>query len=184
MDKEGSGEYALFSYSLKSLQPKDKVKVIRELFGYKDKKKSKTYYHKGLVEELRGRKFGANVILIPREHALTISNYFGARQLKVEILEVLLKLRGAVLFEKPLPCDSEIRSLPTLLFQDPDPIWHLLYACKLGSNHYVLITVRPAEPYMRHEVGREAVELELFVRLQQLVLPPRDRYIVHCMTLF
>lgn len=64
---EGLNHYLLVSYELKKLSQKDKMSLLRQLFGYVSKKKGKEYLQKGLIEEMKGKKIGANVILIPRE---------------------------------------------------------------------------------------------------------------------
>jgi hypothetical protein len=83
--------HAIYLYSLSNLSQKDKVKVIRELFGYKDKKNKKIYLHSGLIDTHNCRKLGSNVICVPIEHSLKFSNYFGSKGIKVTIEEVWLK---------------------------------------------------------------------------------------------
>ncbi|MBU0615985.1 MAG: hypothetical protein KJ601_07895 [Nanoarchaeota archaeon] len=81
-------QYALFLYSLSNLKQKDKVKTIRELFGYKDNKKGKVYSHSGMLESLECRKLGSNVICVPIEHTIKFSNFFNSKDIKFNIEEV------------------------------------------------------------------------------------------------
>ncbi|HLC96611.1 MAG TPA: hypothetical protein VJH97_04775 [Candidatus Nanoarchaeia archaeon] len=84
-------QYVLYIYSLKSLPQKRKVKVIRELFGYKNEVEKKTYHHKGLLQNANAQKLGQNVILVPMENSLDFANYFNKNGLQVEARQVWLK---------------------------------------------------------------------------------------------
>ena len=84
-------QYALFIYSLKGLSQKVKVKVIRELFGYKDKKKKKIYEHKGLVEGAYSKKLAQNVILVPIIQKQYFVDFFKKYNIKYEVKEAWLK---------------------------------------------------------------------------------------------
>ncbi len=83
-------QYNLLIYSLKDLSQKKKVKVIRGLFGYKDKKIKKTYEHKGLVEKSYGKKLAQNVILVPIIQKQYFVNFFSSNNIKYEVKEVWL----------------------------------------------------------------------------------------------
>ena len=84
-------QYALFIYSLKGLSQKIKVKVIRELFGYKDKKEKKVYEHKGLVDRTYSKKLAQNVILVPFIQKQYFVDFFKLYNIKYEFQEVWLK---------------------------------------------------------------------------------------------
>ena len=75
MQKEGLNYYMLISYTLKFLPQKEKVKVLRELQGYSERKKGKGYAHKGLVHKLNAEKLGSNVILVPIKNFAEIQNF-------------------------------------------------------------------------------------------------------------
>ena len=91
MNKEELQHYNLFTYSLSTLPQKDKVKVIRQLFGYKDKKNNKVYNHPGLTEKLSCIKLGQNVICVPVQNSIEISNFFISKGIKTDVKEVWLK---------------------------------------------------------------------------------------------
>lgn len=57
----------LFSFNLKNLKPKTKVKFIRQLYGYQTKKKKKIYKHGGLLQKENALKINPSTILIPIE---------------------------------------------------------------------------------------------------------------------
>ncbi|MBI2138755.1 hypothetical protein HYU13_04150 [Candidatus Woesearchaeota archaeon] len=82
--------YYLFSYSLASLQQKAKVKVIRHLLGYKNKK-GKLYEHKGIVQEHDAVKIAQNVLLVPAEQGVYFSQFFAQNKIPYELKEVWMK---------------------------------------------------------------------------------------------
>ncbi|MFH1641900.1 MAG: hypothetical protein ABIC04_03290 [Nanoarchaeota archaeon] len=88
MQEDKLKHYVLISYSLAKLSQKEKVKHIRKLFGYKNIK-SKTYTHKGLIDETNAKKIAQNVILVPFENSIVISNFF--KDIDTEVKEVWLK---------------------------------------------------------------------------------------------
>lgn len=81
----------LISYTLKSLPQKKKVKFLRKLQGYKEKKHGKVYEHSGLVQKLEGQKLGSNVILIPIHNFAEIQNFFSRNNVKTEVKVVWVK---------------------------------------------------------------------------------------------
>ena len=62
---EKTTHYHLFYYSLSDIKRKDKMKFIREAFGYSLKKGKKEYIQKGLIENINGEKLSPNTILVP-----------------------------------------------------------------------------------------------------------------------
>jgi len=81
----------LIFYTLKSLSQKDKVKVLRGLQGYKEKKSGKLYVHEGLVQKLNSEKLGSNVILVPIENYVEFQNFFSKNNINIEVKEAWLK---------------------------------------------------------------------------------------------
>jgi len=81
----------LIFYTLKYLPQKDKVKVLRDLQGYKEKKHGKEYSHDGLVQKLSSEKLGSNVILVPITNYVEFQNFFSKNNVKTEVKEVWLK---------------------------------------------------------------------------------------------
>ena len=68
--------HMLIFYTLKYLPQKNKVKVLRKLKGYKEKKHGKEYSHQGLVQKLNAEKLGSNVILVPIHNYAQFQNFF------------------------------------------------------------------------------------------------------------
>ena len=77
----------IISYSLSQISQKQKVKFLRELFGYKERKR-KIYSHKGLLDEINGEKLGSNVVMINVEHLIKINELFNEYKIKPNIIEV------------------------------------------------------------------------------------------------
>jgi len=80
----------ILAYSLSSVKQKDKVKFLRELFGYKEKKR-KVYYHKGLLDKIKGEKIASNVIMAEFKDLITLSELFNRYNIKPRIIEVWTK---------------------------------------------------------------------------------------------
>jgi hypothetical protein len=91
MEKEALKQYVLIFYTLKYLPQKEKVKVLRELQGYNEKKYGKLYEHHGLVQKLDAEKLGSNVILAPINNFTKFQNFFSKNNVKVEVKEVWMK---------------------------------------------------------------------------------------------
>ena len=91
MEKGQLKHYMLIFYTLKLLPQKEKVKVLRELQGYKEKKHGKEYSHNGLVQKLDSQKLGSNVILVPINNYVEFQNFFSKNNIKVEVKEAWLK---------------------------------------------------------------------------------------------
>jgi hypothetical protein len=90
MKKELS-HYMLIFYTLRYLPQKDKVKVLRELHGYSERKKGKQYNHIGLTEKFNSEKLGSNVILAPMNHFVEFQNFFSKHDIKIKVREAWLK---------------------------------------------------------------------------------------------
>jgi hypothetical protein len=91
MEKEQLKHYMLIFYTLKFLPQKEKVKVLRELQGYKEKKHGKEYSHDGLVQKLDSQKLGSNVILVSIHNYTKFQNFFNKNNVKTEVKETWLK---------------------------------------------------------------------------------------------
>lgn len=75
MEKKDLADCRLFLYSFKDLAPKEKVKFLRDFFGYKQSKNNKEYSYLGLLDELNGAKLSKNTFLIPDKHSAKIKKY-------------------------------------------------------------------------------------------------------------
>lgn len=91
MKKEELKHNMLVFYTLRYLPQKQKVKFLRELQGYSEKKNRKQYEHKGLVQKLNAEKLGSNVILVSIDKFVEFQNFFSKNNVKIEVKEVWLK---------------------------------------------------------------------------------------------
>jgi len=78
----------LFSFNLKNLKPKHKVKFIRQLYGYQTKKGKKVYNHLGLLEKEKAVKLNPSTILIPVEAHQKFYTFFKEFKIQHQIREV------------------------------------------------------------------------------------------------
>jgi len=53
----------LIEYNISKLKQKDKMNIIREVYGYKNKKDRKVYEHKGIIHECNGEKVTNGILL-------------------------------------------------------------------------------------------------------------------------
>ncbi len=89
--QNGLNHCMLIFYTLKYLPQKEKVRVLRELNGYREKKQGKLYEHKGLAQSLNAEKLGSNVILVSIGNFAQLQNFFSRNQVGIKIKEVWLK---------------------------------------------------------------------------------------------
>jgi hypothetical protein len=70
----------LFIYSFnRDMAPRDKVKFIRELFGYRLSKNQKRYAYKGILQKLNGIKLSNNAFLVNKENSQIVQDYLESR---------------------------------------------------------------------------------------------------------
>ena len=74
----------LISYNFSTLKQKDKMQVIRKLFGYKLKKGKKTYEQKGLIFSLNSQKV-SNALIIDVKNSSSIIELLKKNKVKFEI---------------------------------------------------------------------------------------------------
>jgi len=91
MEKEVMKQYMLIFYTLKYLPQKEKVRILRELHGYTERKYGKLYEHNGLLQKLDAEKLGSNVILTQINNFTEFQNFFSKSNIKVEVKEVWIK---------------------------------------------------------------------------------------------
>ena len=73
-------DYSFFLYSFsKDMAPKDKVKFIREFFGYRLNKNGRRYSYGGLLSQLNGTKISNSAFLIPKKNVSVIEAYLQSR---------------------------------------------------------------------------------------------------------
>jgi hypothetical protein len=88
--QEEAEEFYLFLYSFSAFSQKTKVKLMRSLLGYKNKKQ-KLYVHEGLLQLHDAEKLGQNVILIKAKKAAHFSSFFEKNKIPYTFKEVLIK---------------------------------------------------------------------------------------------
>lgn len=75
---------ALIEYDISKLKQKDKMRIIRKLYGYKTMQRKKMYVHKGIIQDLNGEKV-ANGILLPAENNKKAMNILKENKIPVKI---------------------------------------------------------------------------------------------------
>ncbi|MEK6893248.1 MAG: nucleotidyltransferase domain-containing protein [Nanoarchaeota archaeon] len=58
----------IIEYDISKSKQKDKMKIIRKLYGYKNKKGKKIYFKKGITDEIKGEKINNAVIADIKEY--------------------------------------------------------------------------------------------------------------------
>ena len=84
----GLKPYMFVFYTLKYLSQKDKVKVLRQLQGYKENKYGKQYEHDGLVQKFNAEKIGSNVILVTVNIVVELQNFFTNNIVTIDLKEI------------------------------------------------------------------------------------------------
>jgi len=73
-------DYSLFLYSFERLTtPKDKVRFIREFFGYRSSKSGRSYSYGGLLQKLKGIKISNSSFLVPNQNSEIVEAYLRSR---------------------------------------------------------------------------------------------------------
>lgn len=90
MKKPDLKHFVLVNYTLKYLSQKEKVRVLRELCGYKEKKNGKAYNHAGIINKPE-QKLGSNVLFIPISEFENIQNFFSRNNVKIRIKEAWIR---------------------------------------------------------------------------------------------
>src|SRR3989344_386412 len=83
--------YFLVYYSLNNLERKNKMKFIRDVFGYTLKKGKIKYVQEGLLKKIKALKLASNAILIPSIEILKIKNLFKKHKVSYKILETWIR---------------------------------------------------------------------------------------------
>ena len=81
LKKELEG-YSLFMYSLRSLSMADKVKFIRDFFGYKITKGERHYSYGGLLKKLNGIKVNNSSFFVPSENFAVVDAYLKSKEVE------------------------------------------------------------------------------------------------------
>ena len=81
--------HALFTYSLKQKAQSEKTGIDRMLYGYRQRKGTKTYSYKGLADSLGAERFGNN-LLVRLEKAEELRRFFETHGIKFKQKTVFL----------------------------------------------------------------------------------------------
>ncbi len=80
--------YFIFSFNLSNLKSKNRVSVIRKIYGYSLKKGRKTYKQTGFLDETGGEKLNPSVIIIPAESYKKVFDFFRKSRVSFRVREV------------------------------------------------------------------------------------------------
>lgn len=91
MKRGEAREFILLSYQLNELKQNEKMRLIRGLFGYSNKKGGRIYFSKGILDEAGGKRVGINSVLVPVENFREVRKFFSEFKIKLDIMEVLVR---------------------------------------------------------------------------------------------
>jgi len=84
---KGSRHKILITYDMAGLKQKNKMHIIRKLFGYKIKKGKKLYEQRGLLKNINAEKL-SNAIIVNIENYKTITDLLRKNKVPLKISEV------------------------------------------------------------------------------------------------
>ncbi len=87
MPKEAEYQF-LFVLDFRKMDRSRKVKLWRELYGYKQKVGEKVFVSKGILEEISGKKIERGVIAVPAEYKEKILEFIKKNGIKHNIIEI------------------------------------------------------------------------------------------------
>ncbi|MBU4374197.1 MAG: nucleotidyltransferase domain-containing protein [Euryarchaeota archaeon] len=85
---KGAKYYSLFVLNFSKMDRNKKIKIWRELYGYKQKIGEKLFVSKGLLEEVLGKKIQRSVIAVPAENKKKILDFIKRKKIKYSIFEI------------------------------------------------------------------------------------------------
>ncbi len=88
---EKTQHMVLITFSLNKLKQTDKMKLIRELYGYESKKNGRGYKKTGLLDSCGGIKASSNSVLIPIEKIKEFRKLFSKFKITPQMREIWLK---------------------------------------------------------------------------------------------
>lgn len=77
----------LLEYDLSKIKQKNKMRVLRGIYGYKIKQKNKVYEQKGMVNEFNAEKV-FNGLIIPLEHHKKIVDFFRNNKIPIRMRRI------------------------------------------------------------------------------------------------
>ncbi|MBU0627719.1 MAG: nucleotidyltransferase domain-containing protein [Nanoarchaeota archaeon] len=84
---KGIKNYLLFKISAGKMERKNKIKIWRKVYGYRQKIGKKVYYSKGLVEG--GKKLGFGLFFMPSDKSREMIDFLRKNKVDYEIKEIL-----------------------------------------------------------------------------------------------
>jgi len=81
----------LITFSLNKLKQQEKMKLIRELYGYGSNKNGKKYRKPGLLDRYKGTKISPNSILVPIDQAREFRSLFSKFKITPQMREIWIK---------------------------------------------------------------------------------------------
>jgi hypothetical protein len=81
-------KYILITYEISKLEQKDKMQLIRKLNGYDSIKQGKIERKHGMLDEMKGFRFGTNTIVVSYGKKDDIERFF--KQHKVGIKSLII----------------------------------------------------------------------------------------------
>jgi hypothetical protein len=81
-------KYLLITYEISKLEQKVKMQLIRKLNGYDSIKQGKVERKQGILDEMKGFRFGTNTIIVQYNKKEDIERFF--KQYKVGIKSLII----------------------------------------------------------------------------------------------
>lgn len=76
LEEKGWIDHSIFVYSFsKGAALKDKVRFIRDFFGYRISKNGRNYQYKGIIHKLGGLKISNNSFVVPNNKSEIVEAY-------------------------------------------------------------------------------------------------------------
>lgn len=85
---EGAKYHILFVLDFSKMDRSRKIKLWRELYGYRQKVGEKVFVSKGILEEISGKKIERGVIAVPAEQKGKILEFIKKNGIKHKIIEI------------------------------------------------------------------------------------------------
>jgi len=85
---EDAKYHFLFVLDFRKMDRSRKIKLWRELYGYRQKVGEKVFVSKGILEEISGKKIERGVIAVPAEHKEKILDFIKKNGIKHKIIEI------------------------------------------------------------------------------------------------
>lgn len=85
---KGAKYYSMLALDFSRMDRNRKIRVWRELYGYKQKIGKKIFVSKGLLENISGKKLERSIIAVPAENKRKILDFIRRNRVRYRIFEV------------------------------------------------------------------------------------------------